>query len=462
MLDLAIKGGTVVNGTGRFVADVGIENDKIAVVAQPGALPAARQEINAEGLLLLPGIIDIHFHVRAPGHPERGTFATETRAAAAGGVTTILEMPISVPGTARRDIVEARQALARSETYVNVGFYGAAGLLDRDEILGMAEAGVCGFKVFTHATPKGREDEFLGICIENEAEIYQALELVKETGLLTSFHAENQPLIDLFVGRVQATGRKDPMAFIDSRPPVVEAMSVAQLRTLCQGTGARVHIAHVSCTEALRELQAGQALGLPMTGETCPHYLFFTEEQMRQHGPFAMIKPPLRKEADQVALWAGLHDGSLMAITTDHSPFTLAEKERGLNDIWQGAIGAPGVEALVSGVLTEALQGRITLEQAVQWLCTKPAELFNFTGKGAIEAGKDADITLYDPSNAQTIDSAQWQSKAKAINRLYQGRTVQGNVNTTIVNGQIVYQDGAIKVEAGSGCGRMVGPAIAR
>ncbi len=457
MLDIAIKGATVINATGRLVADVGIENDTIVLVAQPGALPAARQEINADGLLLLPGIIDIHFHIRAPGHPERATFASETRAAAAGGVTTLLEMPISIPGCARRDILEDRKALALSESYVNIGFYGAPGLLDRGEILGMAEAGACGFKVFTHATPKGREDEFLGICIENEAEIYQALEMTKETGLLTAFHAENQPLIDLFAQRIQATGRVEPMAFVESRPPVVEALSVAQLAALCQGTGARVHIAHVSCAAALQALQAGQALGLPMTGETCPHYLFFTEADMAKHGPFAMIKPPLRTAADQQALWAGLLDGSLLAITTDHSPFTLAEKERGLENIWQGAIGAPGVEALVPGVLTEALRGHITLEQAVDWLCTKPAALFNFPGKGSIQVGADADLALYDPAPAGAIDSEQWLTKAKATNRLYEGRSVQGVVKTTIVNGQVVFHGGAIVSPGGTG--RFVRPA---
>ena len=458
MLDIAIKGATVINATGRLVADVGIEHDRVALVAQPGSLPPARQEINADGLLLLPGIIDIHFHIRAPGHPERATFASETRAAAAGGVTTLLEMPICIPGCARRTILEDRKALALTESYVNIGFYGAPGLLDQGEILGMAEAGACGFKVFTHATPKGREDEFLGICIENEAEIYQALEMTKATGLLTSFHAENQPLIDLFAQRIQATGRVDPLAFVESRPPVVEAMSVAQLTALCQGTGARVHIAHVSCAAALQALQAGQALGLPMTGETCPHYLFFTADDMAKHGPFAMIKPPLRTQADQQALWAGLFDDSLLAITTDHSPFTLAEKERGIENIWQGAIGAPGVEALVSGVLTEALRGHITVEQAVGWLCSKPAALFNFPGKGHIQVGADADLVLYDPAPTYLLDSAHWLTKAKAINRLYQGRAVQGAVKTTIVNGQIVFDQGQIVIDRGHG--RFVRPVL--
>ena len=452
MLDVAIRGGTVVTERGVFPADLGIEGGKIAILSSSGALPTARREINAEGRLVLPGIIDIHFHVRAPGYPERGTFTSETQAAAAGGVTTILEMPISTPACATAAVLESRKALGLSQSYVNFGLYGAPGLLDRGEILAMAEAGACGFKVFTHAIPKGREDEFLGICIENEAEIYEALELVKETKLLTSFHAENERLIQLFEQRVRAQNRHDPQAFMDSRPPVVEAMSVAQLTVLCRALKTHVHIAHVSCADALHELEDAQAEGLPMTGETCPHYLLFSEKEMNEYGPFATIKPPLRTHADQEALWAGLASGSLTAITTDHSPFTLAEKERGMHDIWKSAIGAPGIEALTTFVMSEALDGRLNLEQAVRLICTQPAKLFNlYPHKGTLQPGADADICIYDPTGHTHIDSTQWFSKSRVTDRLYHGRATQGKVAMTLVNGSVVYDHGKIVGEAGTG-----------
>ncbi len=459
MLDIAIRGGMVVNATGLIKADIGIEHDTITVVASSGAMPAARREIQADGKLILPGAIDIHFHVRAPSNPERGTFATETQAAAAGGVTTILEMPISSPCCTRSEIFENRKALGLSQTYVNFGLYGAPGLLDEEEVLAMAEAGACGFKIFTHAVPLGREDEFEGLCLDNEADLYRTLELVKETGLLTSFHAENQRLIDLFGKRIRATGRKDPAAFIASRPPVVEAMSVAQLVQLCKAVDARVHIAHVSCAAALQALQAAQAEGLPMTGETCPHYLLFTEDDMVKHGPFATIKPPLRTEEDQRALWQGLLDGSLSVITTDHSPFTLAEKERGLEDIWQSAIGAPGVEALVPIVLTEALNGRISLEQAVQFVSTQPAHLFNlFPQKGTISPGADADVVIFDPEPEGIIDSGRWFSKSRVTDRLYNGLRRRGKIDMTLVSGAVVFDQGRIVAEPGAG--RFVRPSL--
>jgi allantoinase len=452
MLDLAIKGGTIVSEEGSYPADLGIEGGQIALIARSGALPPARRELNAEEMLVLPGAIDIHFHVRAPGHPERGTFETETQAAAAGGVTTILEMPISVPGCARRDILEQRRALGEARSYVNFGLYGAAGLLQRDEVLGMAEAGACGFKIFTHAAPLDRPDEFLGICIPEEDRLYRALELIRESGLLTVFHAENERLIQLFEQRVRAGGRRDPLAFAESRPPVVEAMSIAQIAVLCEAIGTPVHIAHVSGDLPLQMLRAGQARGLPMTGETCPHYLSLTLDDLARHGPFALIKPPMREPADQAALWAGLRDGSLCAITTDHSPYTLAEKERGLDDIWRGAVGAPGVELLVPFVLSRAIAGEFTLNDTVRWLSGQPARLFRlYPHKGRITVGADADLMLYDPRGSGVVDSSRWLTKARAIARVYDGMAVRGSVHSTIVNGALVYEEGRIVAEPGSG-----------
>lgn len=457
MLDIAIKGGTVINEDAALPADIGVEGDRIVMVTAPGGLPPARRELDAEGALVLPGVIDIHFHVRAPGHPERGTFETETRAAAAGGVTTLLEMPISVPGCARRDILEARRAHGEARSYVNFGLYGAAGLLSRDEILGMAEAGACAFKIFTHAAPKDRADEFLGICIPDEDQLYVALELIRESGLLTVFHAENDRLIRLFEGRVRAAGRRDPAAFAESRPPVVEAMSIAQIGVLCEAVGTPVHIAHVSGDLPLQMLRAAQARGLPMTGETCPHYLSLTTEDLERHGPYALLKPPMRTEADQRALWAGLRDGSLCAITTDHSPYTLDEKERGRDDIWRAAIGIPAVEYLVPYVLSQALEGAIALTDAVRWLCSGPARLFRlYPRKGVIRPGADADLTLYDPRPAGPLDTSRWLTKAREIARVYEGRPVRGAVRATVVNGAVVYEAGQIGGEPG--LGRFVRP----
>lgn len=459
MLDLAIKGGTVVLETGVFPADIGIEGTQITHLVRNGSLPPARREMNAEGMLVLPGAIDIHFHVRAPGHPERGTFTTESHAAVAGGVTTVLEMPISVPCCATPEIMERRKALGEAESFVNFGLYGAPGLLDRDGILGMAEAGACGFKIFTHSVQPGREEEFLGLCLPDEDDIYVALELIKETGLITSFHAENDRLIRLFERRVRDAGRQDPAGFAASRPAVVEAMSVAQIAVICAAVGGRVHIAHVSGAAPLDELRAAQARGLPMTGETCPHYLWCTVDDLVRLGPYALLKPPLREESDRLALWEGLRDGTLMAVTTDHSPYTPAEKARGEQNIWQAAIGTPGVEALVPCVMTEALDGRISLQEAVRFIAGQPARLFDmYPRKGTLQPGADADVLIYDPREVGVIDSSKWHTKARLIERMYHGHHVHGHVHATIVNGVETFHAGRIVAEQPHG--RFVRPGM--
>jgi dihydroorotase-like cyclic amidohydrolase len=195
-----------------------------------------------------------------------------------------------------------------------------------------------------------------------------------------------------------------------------------------------------------------------MTGETCPHYLAFTAEDMDRLGPYAMIKPPLRTPADQDALWAGLFSGALRAITTDHSPFTVEEKERGMANIWTAAIGSPGVEALVPFVLSEALNGRMSLPWAVRLLCSQPAQLFDlYPERGVLQVGAAADLLIYDPTPVGQIDSSRWFSKARLIDKLYNGRPVRGCVRTTIVNGCVVY-DGE-QITGKPGTGRFVRPA---
>lgn len=452
MLDIAIKGGVMVTEHGQFPADLGIEADFISVISAPGALPPARREEIAAGCLVLPGVVDIHFHVRAPAHPHRGTFITETQAAAAGGVTTVLEMPISVPCCTRPDIFEMRRKLGERDSYVNFGLYGAPGLLVRDDILGMTDAGAIAFKIFTHAVPTGREAEFSGLCLDRADDLYRMLELVKETGRMVSCHAENEQLIQLFEARTKGVGRADARAFMESRPPVAESVSIAQLAAMSADVGTQVHIAHVSGAAALHQLQLAQAAGVSMTGETCPQYLFFTASDMDRHGPFAMIKPPLRTEVDNAALWSGLLGGSLIAIASDHSPFTLEEKERGIKDIWKGAIGLPGVEALLPSVMTEAIDGRFPLSTAIRLLCSQPARLVNlFPQRGTLQVGAAADVVIYDPRTEGVMDTKHWFTKARSIDRLYNGRRQKGAVRMTIVNGTVVYSKGQIVAESGGG-----------
>ena len=450
--DTLITNGDVVTERGVEALDIGIQGEHISALVRRGTPLEADNIIDADGQLVIPGAVDIHFHCRAPAYPERGDFATETRAAAAGGVTTIFEMPISKPCCATGDIFRSRKALGEANAYVNFALYGAPGLLKRHEVQDMAAEGAVAFKIFTTAAPAGRNDEFEGLCLPDTDGLFQALQLVEETGLVVTIHAEDNPLLEWHTAQLQAAGRNDIAAHGESRPPHVEALAVSTVLTMNEAIGANIHIAHVSSAAALNALRRFKRDGATATGETCPHYLFFTEADMARVGPYAKINPPLRSAADQAAIWQGLLDGSLLAVTTDHSPFTVEEKERARTDIWRTPPGAPGIEELLLGMMDAALNGRISLEHAVRLISTNGAKRFGvYPQKGAIAVGTDADIVIYDPQQTTTIHPDMLFSKAKNCDKLYEGMTFRGRVRRTIVNGRTVFHDGEILGQPGWG-----------
>lgn len=452
MYDLLISGATVVTPTGTQALEVALKGGKIAALLLPGTPADAVETLDARGKHLLPGAIDIHFHVRAPAYPERGTVASETRAAAAGGVTTVFEMPISKPCCATPEIVRSRRDLFAREAYVNFALYGAPGTLKADDVRGMVDEGVVGFKIFMTEAPKGRDDEFVGLCLPDEGEQCEALKLIGETGKVLVVHAESNELLNHFSAQVRATGRNDPETHGQSRPPIVEAVAIAKLLTMNQAVGAKVHIAHVSSAAAAETLRLYQRSGMDVSGETCPHYLLFTEADLARVGSYAKINPPLRQESDQTALWQALHDGTLTAVTTDHSPFTQAEKERAKTDIWAAPPGAPGVEELLLGMLDAVHRGRLTLEQAVALVSTNGAKRFGlYPRKGAILPGSDADLVLVDLAAETTIRKETLQTEARLCDLLYDGITFAGRIVTTLVGGKVVYDGGVIIGRVGDG-----------
>lgn len=451
-VDTLIRNADVVLESGVARLDLGMRAGRIAALLTDSTGITADDTIDATGKLLLPGAIDIHFHCRAPAYPQRGDFATETRAAAAGGVTTVFEMPISKPCCATGEIFAMRKALAQRDAYVNFGLYGAPGLLDRAEIASMVEQGAIAFKIFMTSAPKGRDDEFEGLCLPEVPELYQALQLVAETGLVCAVHAENNQLLEWHTGQLVAAGRNDVPAHGESRPPHVEALAIATLLTLNESIGANLHIAHLSAAEPLAVLRRFKATGATASAETCPHYLFFTEDDLARVGPYAKINPPLRQAADQAALWQALEDGDIIAITTDHSPFTVEEKERARSDIWATPPGAPGVEELLLGVMHEALSGRISVKKAVDLVATNGAKRFGvYPERGHIGIGAAADLVIYDPHEETTISSDMLFSQARDCDKLYAGMTFKGAVKRSIVNGKTVFLDGEIVGAAGGG-----------
>lgn len=456
-LDLVIINGTLVDEQGSRAADIGVVDGRVAQLAMAGGLTidSAAEVIDAAGLWVLPGFVDPHVHCRAPDHPEREDFASGTAAAAAAGITTILEMPIADVGVAHPEILHARRLLAERDAHVDFGLYGACGSLDPAIIHGLAEAGACAFKIFTLDVPPERRRSFEGITLTREDEIYRALALVAETGLVCAVHAENDALLRLGRERARAERLTGADAYLMAHPQAAEAMAVAWLAVLAEATGARVHIVHVTSAWALDFLRLAKGRGVAMTGETCPHYLLFDEETARRYGPWAKIAPPLRPAADREALWAALADGTLDILASDHAPFLPHEKE--VEDILAIPAGLPNLEAFTPLMLSAAHEGRLPMSQMVGLLTARPARLYGlYPQKGTLQPGADADVVLYNPAARSVINTATWQSRSRGSARIFDGIAYSGRVQRTIVRGRTVFLDGQLL--GPRGWGQMVRP----
>jgi dihydroorotase (multifunctional complex type) len=434
MLDLRILNGVVVNHDRTLPRDIGIEGGKIVAVDVPGSLGAAREEIDATGLHVIPGGIDVHFHCRAPSHPERGDFASESAAAAAGGVTTIFEMPISEPACSTPEVFHRRRELGERDSYVNFALYSGAALPGPDQAREMAAAGAIAFKLFTLAPAPARESEFRGLWANTEADIYESLQAVAATGLSCVIHAENEPLVRFFAAQPAVDG-------VPPRPPVVEAAAIALVAAIAKEAAASIHIAHVSSRFALDAVRGAVALGASVTAETCPQYLLLDASAIKRYGPIAKIAPPLREPADVEALWGGLLDGTLSVVSSDHSPFLAHEKMS--VDYAHAPQGLPTVEILVPSMLDAAARGVLPLELAISLITYAPARRFGlFPEKGQVACGADADITLVSLTEAfRPGRDHSLLTRGADCGVAFQDMSLAGRIKTTIVGGRTVYAD---------------------
>jgi len=457
MLDTIIRGGLVYSD-GRLIAtDIGIKDGKIAVVGDLDPETAART-VDAGGQWVLPGAIDAHFHCRFPAKPEREDFYTGTRAAAAGGVTLIMEMPISKPGVYNGEILARRRGMADRDVVVDYALYSAPGTAKREDIESAVDEGAIAFKIFMHHPPAGREDEFKGLSVTNDALLHATLELVAETGLVCASHCEDGDLIDYFARtgteRIRAEGREPvPGDYPDYlRPIVLETHAAGRFLSMGEDTGARVHVVHASSPRTVELVTQAKARGVQATVETCHHYLELDQSLMETYGPFAKVNPPFRTEAERDELWRQLLDGEIDIIASDHAPFTYEEKEVGWKNILAAPSGTPGIEVMVPYVLDQVLQGNLSLEWAMQLLSAGPADLFGIDRqKGRLLPGLDADLVFFDPDGEWTVVLDELKTKARRSNEPWAGYEFQGKITSTWVRGQEVYDGESVTADRGSG-----------
>lgn len=455
--DLIITGGVITTSSGEQRVGLAINDGIIVAIANDAALPSARETIDARGLHILPGLIDTHVHIRDPGRTEREDFQTGTAAAAAGGITTILEMPIAIPPVSTAAALSARVAAARERSYVDFGFYGGAAGDNLDDIEPLAEAGAIAFKSFRIPAPPGREREFVGLSCPDSGDYFRALERIASTGLVSAVHAEDAQILQRISRDRQANELNPVLTQANERPEIVETASVAQSLALAKATGARIQIVHCSTPTSVDLITQARADGVAATAETCPHYLFLTEAELEKHGPFARINPPLRSAETVDAIWERISRREIDVIGTDHAPFLAHEKEAYWNDLSKAPPGAPGLEAMLPLMLTAVNLGRITLKEMVVLTSENAARIFGlYPKKGVIRVGSEADFVLVDLEYSGKIDTSQWHSKSRETARIWNSYPVRGKVVATYVRGRLIVRNNTIA--ASPGWGRFISP----
>jgi dihydroorotase len=430
--DLVIANGTVVSADSTMKASVAIKDGAILAVGAADAMPRARETLDATGLHLLPGAIDDHVHFRDPGYPQKEDFASGTIAAAFGGVTTVFDMPNTLPTVENAEALAAKHAIAAEKAHVDYGLYAVLGESSIARVPELIEGGVIGFKLYMGNT-------FGRIPTPTTGAMLEGFEVVAPTGKRISLHAETNSVMERREGKLRQAGRVEPMAHLASRPDVVAIEAVSRAAVLAEWTGARAHVLHISSADELRPLAEAKARGVDITGETCPHYLMLSTEDYARFGGVIRVNPPVREARNQEPLWAALMDGTIDVIATDHAPHSFEEKTR--NDIWTVDCGFAGVETQMPLMLTAIAGGRRgSICDYVRWSAANPAKLWGlYPRKGVIQSGADADIAVVDLDRRWTIKDAEMHSIAKITP--WDGRQVQGLPLHTIVRGRFVMKD---------------------
>lgn len=451
--DHIIKNGTIVTSSSTYEANIYIKDGKILLLSkQDDVIGEAKEITDAKGFYILPGLIDTHVHSRDGGATYKEDFYHSTKAAAAGGVTTIFEMPNTLP-TVNNVTNFDRQAMNfAKKANVNFGLWGIClGDINNDALHSLSSAGVIGFKYFWgYAIDKEtfqleyNYSERASHLIPplDDGEVYDIFETVAKTGKVIAVHAENSELIHRLTKKY-AFERDDYRTFLRTRPNLAEELTIQTAIAMAKATGARLHILHVSTKEGVQLIKQAQEEGYSVTAETCPHYLFLSNNDYERIGSVMKVYPPVKYKSDQDALWEAIIDGTISVISSDHAPHLEEEKQ---GSLWSIPAGVCGVETMIPLLLNEVSSGKLSLQQVVALTSENPAKLYDiYPTKGAIQIGADADFTIVDMEKSYTIKKEKLHSKSKVTP--YDGMKINGMPIMTFVNGTLVMKNGEIVEE---------------
>jgi allantoinase len=435
-MDLVIRSRRVVTPEGVRPASVHIARGKIVAVAEHGDAPQGVPLVDAGDLAVSPGIVDAHVHVNEPGRTEWEGFETATRAAAKGGVTTLVDMPLnSIPATTTVVALEEKRAAAEGKCVIDVGLWGGAVPGNASELVKMLDAGALGFKCFMVDSGVA---EFAHV---GEADLRAAMGALAESQAPLLCHAELAGPIDAALSVIRD---KDPRAYatyLASRPPKAEELAIELLVNLCRESRARVHVVHLSAANALDTVRRAKSEGLPFSAETTPHYLHFAAEEIPDGATAYKCAPPIRERENRERLWGALDEGLVDVVVSDHSPCTPALKKLEEGDFAAAWGGIASLQLGLSIIWTDAKKRGKGLSDVARWMSLGPARLTGLTQKGQISRGFDADLVIWNPEAEQRVEPANIAHRHKITP--YALETLSGVVHQTYVRGEKVFDRSA-------------------
>jgi dihydroorotase len=426
---------------GRQIVDcsIAIEEGKIQKIGKETQMPSADEKMDLHNMLVLPGLIDEHVHLRDEGREYKEDFASGTAAAAAGGFTTVLDMPNNDPVTMSVQTLQNRMVVAQRKLLVNVGFYSEfpQKLAEAADIV--AE-GAVGFKFFMGS-------QIGGLNIDDDQALQDGCTEVAKLEVPLAVHAEDRAMLAANEEKLKQTPKNGTADFLRVHTEAVELKAIQRLLKVSEQTDVRLHFCHVSTEEALNAICEAKNSSRKVTCEVTPNHLLLSSEDLKRYGQLAIMAPPLRSKTNVDALWKGLEEGYVDALGSDHAPH--AKSEKSASSIWDVKVGVPGLETTLPLMLTQVKKNRSTITQVVQLLAEKPAEIFGLNDRGCLEQGKNADLTIVDYNRQFKIDASKFKSKAKFSP--YDSWDVWGKPVKTFVNGQVVFDEGEIVAKGGSG-----------
>jgi allantoinase len=426
--ELVIRAARAISSQGDEVAcTIGIADGRIAAIGPAGAELTGGRELDLGGdVVLMPGLVDTHAHISEPGTDFEG-FETATKSAAAGGITTLVDMPLdNVPSTVTVVALEQKRTAARGRIHVDVGFWGGLIPGHLDDLAPLWNAGALGFKCFLIDSGS---PHFPNVSVEL---MEKGLGIARDLGAPLLVHAESDDVsreIEVYHGRSYA-------AYLASRPREIENVAVEQVIDAARRAGGHAHIVHLSSSDAVPMIAAARSEGVKVTAETCPHYLTMAAEEIRDGDTLFKCSPPIREATNRERLWSGLIDGSLDQVVSDHSPCTVAMKHLDTGDFGSAWAGISSLQLGLSVMWTEASRRGVPLGKLARWMSTRPAELAGLRRKGRIEVGFDADFCIFAPDESFAVDSTRLHHRHPVTP--YAGRTLTGVVRDTLLRGQSI------------------------